>query len=318
MQNLKTKMVFLLVTFVIVSFALGISVYASNEKVQIVKKSNTDYLIYVEGCLDNSFEFAFSDDNTVDKTTLTHSTAAKDDVTDGNYIAFINQYTTEHKYMWVKNAEGTYILNAVELDLTKAIDAEELETIQNVTKTIKADTAQVKVEEKDINGSKVKVTTGKVVLKDEGNYEYQIVKLPNGTEYARLMDLAKRISKFDNEINLDMYTKLEVYNEFNSLYRKLSSELVANNWKDVQNQEILQPEDTKNGDEYVLWIRKDGTVYDAQFLTSKYEEEKVTEKITTKLPVTYDNNILLVILGILVIAIIIVSLRIKSLEKNNK
>lgn len=318
MQNLKTKMVFLLVTFVIVSFALGISVYASNEKVQIVKKSNTDYLIYVEGNLDNSFEFAFSDDNTVDKTTLTHSTTAKDDVTDGNYIAFINQYTTEHKYMWVKNAEGTYILNAVELDLTKAIDAEELETIQNVTKTIEADTAQVKVEEKDINGSKVKVTTGKVVLKDEGNYEYQIVKLPNGTEYARLMDLAKRISKFDNEINLDMYTKLEVYNEFNSLYRKLSSELVANNWKDVQNQEILQPEDTKNGDEYVLWIRKDGTVYDAQFLTSKYEEEKVTEKITTKLPVTYDNNILLVILGILVIAIIIVSLRIKSLEKNNK
>lgn len=318
MQNLKTKMVFLLVTFVIVSFALGISVYASNEKVQIVKKSNTDYLIYVEGNLDNSFEFAFSDDNTVDKTTLTYSTAAKDDVADGNYIAFINQYTTEHKYMWVKDTEGKYIMDAVELDLTKAIDAEELETIQNVTKTIKADTAQVKVEEKDINGSKVKVTTGKVVLKDEGNYEYQIVKLPNGTEYARLMDLAKRISKFDNEINLDMYTKLEVYNEFNSLYRKLSSELVANNWKDVQNQEILQPEDTKNGDEYVLWIRKDGTVYDAQFLTSKYEEEKVTEKITTKLPVTYDNNILLVILGILVIAIIIVSLRIKSLEKNNK
>lgn len=318
MQNLKSKMIFLLGIFLIVSCLLGISVYATNENVQIVKKSDNEYLIYVKNNLDDSFEFAFSDHNTVDKTTLTYSSAAKDAVTGGNYIAFINEYTTEHKYMWVRNSEGEYILNAVELDLTKAIDNYDLENIQKVTKLIEADTDQVKVEEKDVNGSKVKVTTGKVVLKNEGDYQYQIVKLPNGEEYNRLMDLAERISKFDNETNLDMYTKLEVYNEFSTLFNNLKHNLDYDKWVDVEGNEIYQPSDAKNGDKYVLWIKEGREKIDAQFLTSKYVEEKVVEKITTKLPVTYDNNILLIVLGILVIAIIVVSIRIKSLEKESK
>lgn len=318
MQNLKSKMIFLLGIFLIVSCLLGISVYATNENVQIVKKSDNEYLIYVKNNLDDSFEFAFSDDNTVDKTTLTYSSAAKDAVTGGNYIAFINEYTTEHKYMWVRNSEGEYVLNAVELDLTKAIDNYDLENIQKVTKLIEADTDQVKVEEKDVNGSKVKVTTGKVVLKNEGDYQYQIVKLPNGEEYNRLMDLAERISKFDNETNLDMYTKLEVYNEFSILFNNLKHNLDYDKWVDVEGNEIYQPSDAKNGDKYVLWIKEGRETIDTQFLTSKYVEEKVVEKITTKLPVTYDNNILLVVLGILVIAIIVVSIRIKSLEKESK
>lgn len=318
MQNLKSKMIFLLGIFLIVSCLLGISVYATNENVQIVKKSDNQYLIYVKNSLNDSFEFAFSDDSAADKTTLTYSSAAKDAATGGNYIAFINEYTTEHKYMWVRNSEGEYVLNAVELDLTKAIDNYDLENIQKVTKLIEADTDQVKVEEKDVNGSKVKVTTGKVVLKNEGDYQYQIVKLPNGEEYNRLMDLAERISKFDNETNLDMYTKLEVYNEFSTLFNNLKHNLDYDKWVDVEGNEIYQPSDAKNGDKYVLWIKKGRETIDAQFLTSKYVEEKVVEKITTKLPVTYDNNILLVVLGILVIAIIAVSIRIKSLEKESK
>ena len=128
------------------------------------------------------------------------------------------------------------------------------------------------------------------------------------------MDLAERISKINSET--DIYTKLGVYNKFNTLYNKLSSEL-PDTWTDVEDLEILQPEDTENGDKYVLWIN-DGTVTDAQFLTSKYVEEKITEKITTKLPVTYDNNTLLVVLAILVLAIVVVSFRIKSLKKEDK
>ena len=132
------------------------------------------------------------------------------------------------------------------------------------------------------------------------------------------MDLAERISKFDNETNLDMYAKLEVYNEFSTLFNNLKYNLDYDKWVDVEENEIYQPSDAKNGDKYVLWIKEGRETIDAQFLTSKYVEEKVVEKITTKLPVTYDNNILLVVLGILVIAIIAVSIRIKSLEKESK
>lgn len=309
MQNLKLKIIFLVGIFLLI-LLLGLPVNAANENLQLVKQSETDYLIYINGHLEETFEFAFSDDTTEP---TTFYAAATDEVGGGNYIAYTNQYTTG-KYMWAKDSEGTYFAEGVELDLTKAIPAEELTAIQNVTKKIPVDTEQVQVEEKTINGNTVTVTTGKVVFENEGNYKYQIVKLPGTAEYTELMDLAERISKFNNET--DMYTKLGVYNKFNTLYNKLSSEL-ADPWTTVKNQEILQPEDTENGDKYVLWIN-DGTVIDAQFLTSKYVEEKITEQITTRLPVTYDNNTLLVVLAILVVAIVVVSIRIKSLKKENK
>lgn len=314
MQNLKLKIIFLVGIFSLI-LLLGLPVNAANENVQLVKQTETDYLIYINGNLDSSFEFAFSDDNTADKETLTYLSAATDSAEGGNYIAYINSYTTENKYMWAKDAEGTYFVEGVELDLSKAIPADELTAIQNVTKKIAVDTEQVQVEEKTIDGNQVTVTTGKVVFENEGNYEYQIVKLPSATEYNELMDLAERISKINS--TTDMYTKLGLYTKFNNLYNELSSALIEEKWIDVQNQEILQPEDTENGDKYVLWIREGNTI-DAQFLTSKYVEEKVTEEITVKLPVTGDNNTLLIVLGILVVAIIVVSIRIKSLKKENK
>lgn len=314
MRNLKLKIIFLVGIFSLI-LLLGLPVNAANENVQLVKQTETDYLIYINGNLDSSFEFAFSDDNTADKETLTYLSAATDAAEGGNYIAYINSYTTENKYMWAKDAEGTYFVEGIELDLSKAIPADELTAIQNVTKKIAVDTEKVQVEEKTIDGNQVTVTTGKVVFENEGNYEYQIVKLPSTTEYNELMDLAERISKINS--TTDMYTKLGLYTKFNNLYNELSLELLDEKWIDVQNQEILQPEDTENGDKYVLWIRE-GNTTDAQFLTSKYVEEKVTEEITVKLPVTGDNNTLLIVLGILVVAIIVVSIRIKSLKKENK
>lgn len=314
MRNLKFKIILLVGIFTLI-LLLGLPVNASNENIQIVKQSDTEYLIYINEHLDSTFEFAFSDSNTADKDTLTYLSAATDSAEGGNYIAYINSYTTENKYMWAKDEEGTYFVEGVELDLSKAIPADELSQIQTVTKKIAVDTDQVQVEEKTIDGNKVKVTTGKVVFENEGDYKYQIVKLPNTTEYNEIMDLAERISKINNET--DMYTKLGLYIRFNNLYNTLSLNLLEENWVDVQNNEILQPEDTKNGDKYVLWIREGNTI-DAQFLTSKYEEEKVVEQITTKLPVTYDNNTLLIVLVALVIATIVVSIRIKSLKKENK
>lgn len=309
MQNLKLKIIFLVGIFSLI-LLLGLPVNAANENLQLVKQSETDYLIYINEHLGESFEFAFSEDET-EPTTFYE--AATDEAEGGNYIAYINQYTTG-KYMWAKKTEGTYFAEGVELDLSKAIPENELDAIQNVTKKILVDTAQVQVEEKTVNGNKVTVTTGKVVFENEGDYKYQIVKLPSTTEYNELMDLAERISKINSET--DMYTKLGLYTEFNTLFNKLSSEL-TNTWTEVENQEILQPEDTENGDKYVLWIN-DGTVTDAQFLTSKYVEEKVVEKITTKLPVTYDNNTLLIVLAILLLSIVVVSIRIKSLKKEDK
>lgn len=319
MQKVKFKILITLGIFIIISL-LGTLVYASNENIQIIKESESRYLIYINNNLEDSFDFAFSNDKEADKSTLTYLSAAKDSSTEENYIAYINEYTAEHNYIWAKKADGTYFLEAIELDLTKAITAEELENVQNITKVINVDTTKNHEFEEIVDGTRKTLTIGKIEILEQGNFKYQIVKVVEGTKQATLMDLAERISKFNN--STDMYTKLSIYNQFNNLYKEMTGELLEEKWQIVQNNTILQPEEADNGTKYIVWIKKEADttgqeILDAQFLTCRreYVEEKIIEQITTKLPVTYDNNILLIILGITVIAIIAVSLRIKSLKK---
>ena len=313
MHNSKLKMLLGVVIFILVSI-IGMSVYASNDNIEIIKESDTNYLIYIKGNLSEEFDFAYSNDSGANRDSLTYTAAAQDDTDSANYIAYVNQYTGEHNFIWAKKADGTFILEAVEIDLSKAIPATELSSIQNITKNIKVDTTKVHEEKEVVNGTTKTLTTGMLVILDEGNFKYQIAKVEENTNQAKLMDLAERISKFNN--STDMYTKLEVYREFNNLYKEMSANLAEDKWLEVENNEILQPEDAENGTKYIVWL-KNGETLDVQFLTSKkeYKEEKVIEEITTKLPVTYDNNTLLIVLGIVVVAIVIVSIRIKALNK---
>lgn len=313
MHNSKLKVLLGVLIFMLVS-VIGMSVYASNDNIQIIKKSDTDYLIYIKGNLNEKFDFAYSNDSAADKDSLTYMAAAQDDTSAANYIAYVNQYTLEHDYIWAKKTDGTFILEGVALDLTKAIPEAELTSIQNVTKIIKVDTTKTHEEKEVVNGTTKILTTGKLVILDEGSFKYQIAKVTENTNEAKLMDLAERISKLNN--STDMYTKLEIYGEFNNLYKEMSEELVESKWLEVENNEVLQPEDAENGTKYIVWL-KNGNELDVQFLTCKkeYKEEKVIEEITTKLPVTYDNNTLLVVLGFVLVAILLVSIRINALNK---
>lgn len=310
MQNTRLKGIFILGIFLIVSLLFATTVYGSNENIQILKESEQKYLIYVKDNLNKTFEFALSNDETEP---TEYKDAGRDSAEGGNYIAYIDEYSTGTKYIWAKNSEG-YILEGVELNLDGVLDNEDLALLQEVTKIIKVDTTKTKVEEKEVNGDKVKVTTGKLVFLNEGTHKYQMFKVADSEDYAEFMDLAERISKFNKDT--DMYTQLEVYKEFASIAEGLLISL-EDDWKDVEGNEIFQPEDAKNGDKYVVWLMEDDEL-DVQFLTSKYEEEKVKEKIETKLPVTYDDNRLLVVLVILVIATVAVTVRINSLKKEDK
>ena len=87
-------------------------------------------------------------------------------------------------------------------------------------------------------------------------------------------------------------------------------------WKTIENNTIKQPADAQNGEQYILWLVADNDV-DVHFLTSlrKYDEEVVKEEVRTKLPHTYDNNTILIIFAIVVVAIVAVSIRIAVLKK---
>lgn len=324
MTNLKSKLLVLAIISIVLIFAIQISVNASNENIQILEKDTGDYIVYIKDNLDKEFEFAFSNDITADKNALTYYSAETDSTeTNANKVAFVNAGTislfTAPTYMWARIGTD-YILEGVEIDLSKAINESNLQFASNITKTIKVDTTKTNTTEETVDGKKVTITTGKVVLEETGNYSYMLIKEPTSEDYAKLTDLATRISKFNSETN--MYTQIQVYSEFLNIFTMLAPNESAE-WTKVKENEILQPEDSEDGQKYILWLKQeDGQtkIIDIQFLTSnkKYSEEKIMETITTKLPVTYDNNILLVVFAILVVAIVVVCIRIKMLNKKEK
>jgi len=326
MEKLKTKLMVLLFVFILIFVGGQASVYASNENIEIVKISNEDYLIYIKDNLKSDFEFAFSNDK--DGNDLNFDKKAGLDSapinSNANKIAYVNSLTIgmfqSPTYMWVKNDNG-YVLEGIEVDLSKAVSAAALEEISSITKRISIDTSKTQTTEKEENGKKITTTVGKVILPEGvSKYQYALVKLPASDEYNQLLSLLTRISKFNTDT--DMYIKINVFRSFNYLYEKLKP-IDASQWIDVQNNEILQPEDAKDGEQFVLWLKEENesnTKYDIQLLTSTREEseETIIEKITTKLPVTYDDNTLLYVFGVLVLGVIIVAFKIRSLNKQVK
>ena len=325
MIKLKTKLIISAMVFTLALITMQLSIYAANENIEIVQKNNNDYLIYVKDNLNSDFKFAFSNNKNEDKALLTFKKAETDSTEESNKIAFVNSTIinlfTNPTYMWVKDNNENYIIDGIQIDLKESIDAKKLSDMSNITKVIPADTNQTNTTETEVGGKKITTTIGKAVLpKTKGSYEYIIVKLPYMDEYENLMKLATRISEFNNET--DMYTKISIYKDFNKLLEELRPNSDSN-WTKVENNEIEQPKDAEDGTQYVLWINENNgndSKQDVQFLTStkKVSEEKITEKITTKLPVTYDNNLLLVVLVILVILAIVAGIRIKTLSKRKK
>lgn len=326
MTKLKSKLIISSIVFLLAIITMQLSIYAANENIEIVEKSNTDYLIYIKDNLSTDFEFAFSNNQNQDKSALVFKKAETDsESVDANKIAFVNSTTIglfeNPTYMWVKDTKENYIIDGIQIDLKQALTDKELDNIANTTKVIPVDAKQTDTTKIEKDDKTITTTLGKVVLpKTKGNYEYIIVKLPYSDDYENLDKLATRISKFNDET--DMYTKISLYKEFNKLVEKLRPNSTSN-WIKVESNEIKQPEDAENGTKYVLWINENNgedSKQDVQFLTSQKEvsEEKIIETITTKLPVTYDNNVLLIVLAVLIVAAIAVFIRIKVLSKKEK
>lgn len=309
------KLAILILAFILSIIGLQTVVNASNENIQILQ-NNTEYLIYIKGNTDKTFKFGFSNDKSTEPEL---NKISETDSESGEIIAYVDNTTISMfdntTYMWAKLDDGDYLLKGVEVDLAKSAKSEDLQNATKITKIIEADATKTSTTEKEEDGKKITTTVGEIVLKEDGNYSYIAIKLPNSVEYNNLMKLATKISKLNQET--DMYVQIQTYSEFLNLFNSLKPNSEAG-WIDVEKNIIYQPEDAEDGDEYVIWIKDNKTEdIDVQFLTStkKYSEEKVKEIITTKLPVTYDNNVLLIVFAILVVLIVLVAIRIKYLSK---
>ena len=327
MKHSKLKLMLAIIIFSILIVSVT-SIFATNEKIQILQKANEEYMIYIQNHLEESFEFAFSNDKNANKEELSYRNAATDTAEEGaNYIAYVDEnlykmYFAQSTYLWARSLDGTYFVEGIEVQLNDSITDEEAELANNITKIIQVDTTQILNKPTEIiNGVETTKTVGKVAVQEEGTTYYQLLKVPNDGKYSEFIKLAEKIS--NNQIQNNIYSKLEVAKEFSKLYQELVPATTDANWTLVENNEILQPEEAKDDEQYILWLKNENgnnIKLDVQFLNcfEDYKKEVISEKVTTKLPVTADDPTLFIILAALVVVLIVVLIiRKVAIKKDN-
>lgn len=300
------------------------------EKV-VLKKADKEFLIYYKDICNDEFEFAFSLDKSQPTDDL-FTRSAKDQADEGALdVAYVDETlydtyfdTNKAAYIWIKDNNDQMVVSADLVDLTDALNDGMIELVNNTTKRIDVDTTQTHETHEMVDGVDTTVTTGKVVVDEKGGakYSYTLTRLTDTTTKAnKLFDLAEALKE---DIS-DTYTNLSLSKQFYDLYMELMP--TNSEWTEVENSEILQPDNTVEGDKYIVYLKEetaDSITVDAKFLTCVYKadegvdqkEETITE--TVKLPVTFDSGtILFIILGIIVLALVIFAIiRVKANKKD--
>lgn len=213
------------------------------------------------------------------------------------------------------------IKRAEPIDVSEVSIESEVNEMKTLTNRIKVDATQTTTQETREDNLIKRVTQGTLKITDDANakYSYDVVLLNDkNSKYQELVNL---INKINNDMNI--FESIKLSQEYVTLW----NDIVTNTeWKEVTNATIAQPVNAENGTQYVVLLKKElngTTTYDAQVLTSKKEisEDEVKEVVKTEtrseLPVTFDNPILFILLGVAVVAIVIIAIRIRSLSKKN-
>ena len=263
----------------------------------IIQDNNGEYLIYIDGLLNEKFEFAFGS-NADD---LNYIDSIVDN--EGNNIAFVDSelkaqyFNVENTYIWVRNENGT-LISGEEINLNDIKTAENIKKIENLTKNITVESG-AEDEKIKING------------KEGEDYYYKFFVAGTSEEYNEFINLVNQISKFDE--NTDMFTKLNSYLKLEEIYSKIVPNVEDSNWSKAENQEIAKPYGAKDNEQYVLWLKDSNGNIDVQVLTA-YEKQvtltetvQKTEEVVVSLPVTYDNLTgLFIALGAVILAIVFI------------
>lgn len=336
MKKFKTKFTGAIVLAILLIIVPVIVLAVTKDGIQIISKTtdadNKEYLIYIKELQNTDFLYAISDSDKTAEANLEFVTSATDG--EKNNVAIIenSEKLSEDTYLYIRYDEaGKTKTEIVKIDFTDTLDENDIKYLENTTKRIDTEITEDIVSKKEtVDGVEKTITVGGLKINEntEGaTYYYELVKATENEEYQKLIDLANELNE-ESYNSKDMYTKMQVINEFNTLYNKLIKDA---NWKEVIDKEIRQPENAVEGDKYVVLIKKveeDGTeTTDVKLMTSKINtfeekepERKETVKVqeTTKLPITGDNIILFVILAIVVLALVIVFIRMKKLNKKEE
>ena len=334
--NLKIGLTILISLILLV--VLSTTANAATGDLEIIK-SEEDYIFYIEGYESVNFQFAFSKESAIAVDTL-DLIPNWTDSNDVNVACLDNEMANElginltdnaqdEIFMWVKSEDDKFVVGSEiegkEIDLSTALLKESMYDLENLTKLITVDLNQSTTIEEEVEGVKISRTTGKVVITDsaEFTYNYSLVKVDNSVEVADFLKLLDEMKETYSEKNMS-----EKIKEIRKLDTAFSNILSNVDWKPVTEMTINQPEESVQGDRYIVLLQKvkDGAIVttDVQILECFENEEEVKEtekvpvKVTTKLPVTGEDITLYVILGIIVVIIIAIIIRMAILKSKGK
>lgn len=325
MKSLKAKLIVLLIATFAIAMLIPFNVLAANEGVQLIKTTDGDIVIYVEGLEKTAFDYALSENANAEDKDLNYIKSVQDSNEDeANQVALImaEDYVETKNDLYIKTEEG---VKHIELNFEDMFTQEQMNLVENTTKRISTETVKdLETRTETVNDVKYTYTVGGLKIKDDQNatYSYKMVKLPDA-EYTELQNLANELNSTYKEKT--MYEKIkfakDFYNKYNELIEKAD-------WTAVENMEIKQPEDYEKEEQYVVMLKKvaeDGTTtYDAKFMTTFFGEDAevipahtktVEAQETAKLPITGDSLVLFILLAALVVIAIIVFIRMKKLNK---
>ena len=329
---MSLKKIFTILMVVMIFAIMPLEVQAVNENFRIVK-SNEDYIIYIAGFENTEFAFAFNNNAEVNPEELNYINNWTD--SNGVNVACLDDGfgldLTQKVYLWVKDLSNNEVLSKAELDLNEVLDLAKLSELNTLTKRIDVDTTQKDNVEEVSGGVKITKELGKIIIKDakDGIFKYDIYKLSKNNDAAKLVDL---LEKAENLSDKEMIEKIDLLKETEQTFEAL----IANaNWKDVSENEIKQPEDSVEGDRYLVLLQETGLIeqlntdsnnvtIDLQILECNYKEkhtiasEKVPLRTASILPVTGEEIGLYVFFAVVIVLIAIVVIRIFFLSRKNK
>lgn len=317
-------MLFLAVTIITITLLQSFSL-AKSENVQMIKKSEKEYIIYVSNLIGSEFEFSFANKKDESKENLVFTNSALDQEDNGNNIAYIdetiyNNYFDGKKetYLWVK--QGTeYKVEAEKINLKDALTEEDIQELNNATKKIPVKFGELNLPAETVDGVKITRRMGTINIEDnsETEYSYKMLKSTEESKVEELINLANEMNKLDEK---NTYDKLSIYGQFKSLYEELKP---SEGWNVAENNVIKQPQESKKGEQYLVWIKNEQTT-DVQIMTCnddytpEYENKKIINKVITKLPITGESLALYITAAILIVLIVTVAiLKVKN-NKSNK
>ena len=317
-------MLFLAVTIITITLLQSFSL-AKSENVQMIKKSEKEYIIYVSNLIGSEFEFSFANKKDESKENLVFTNSALDQEDNGNNIAYIdetiyNNYFDGKKetYLWVK--QGTeYKVEAEKINLKDALTEEDIQELNNATKKIPVKFGELNLPAETVEGVKITRRMGTINIEDnsETEYSYKMLKSTEESKVEELINLANEMNKLDEK---NTYDKLSIYGQFKSLYEELKP---SDGWNVAENNVIKQPQESKKGEQYLVWIKNEQTT-DVQIMTCnddytpEYENKKIINKVITKLPITGESLALYITAAILIVLIVTVAiLKVKN-NKSNK